>query len=65
MIRRIYVAGPYTHENKHVIQMNIERAEYTGMRLAKAGFHVYVPHKATGNWNVLMWVIGNIIWTYI
>lgn len=41
---RIYVAAPYTAENRHQRDLNIWLAKDFGIRIYELGHEVYVPH---------------------
>ena len=43
----IYVAGPYSGDNNHVIDSNIAAAEHVAKLLSKRGYMPVTPHKNT------------------
>ena len=41
---KIYVAGPYSANNPHNIQLNVDRAIDIGCELIKRGHNPFIPH---------------------
>lgn len=48
---RVYIAGPYSSDDKKKRQENIDHAERVAMGLFKKGHTVYLPHKTTEHWD--------------
>lgn len=53
MMKRIYIAGPYTAKTREEIEQNIDRARAAGIMFARAGFAPLIPHCNTAGWERL------------
>jgi hypothetical protein len=46
----VYVIGAYSKNDSGDIQEHIKQAEFVSIRLLRAGYHVFTPHKNTANY---------------